>query len=191
MATKLEKLLEEIDPSRTIDKAEMRINDALAHYRLENNTVDSWEEHKIYLAEMVTVARNAVLNIPGNIGSDLEINYSQAFHYLEREFGTIQAVYDIMRTGAEGGIYKILRTLARLIAEDYSQNEIEARVAAYWSRLSIGEKFAAADEYIALYRDILPQRIKGEALRLRISFCQVLDDHPRMLKRIRDLKHSS
>jgi len=28
MATKLEKLLEEIDPSRTIDKAEMRINTA-------------------------------------------------------------------------------------------------------------------------------------------------------------------
>ena len=99
----------------------------------------SWEEHKICLAEMVTIARNAVLNIPSNIGSDIEINYSQAFHYLEREYGTIQAVYDIMRTGAEGGIYKILRSLARLMAEDYSQNEINARVAAYWSRLSMDE----------------------------------------------------
>ena len=74
MATKLEKLLEEIDPSRTIDKVEMRINDALAHYRLEKNTVDSWEEHKICLAEMVNIARNAALKIPSNIGSDLEIN---------------------------------------------------------------------------------------------------------------------
>ena len=35
MATKLEKLLEEIDPSRTIDKAEIRINDALARYSRE------------------------------------------------------------------------------------------------------------------------------------------------------------
>ena len=187
MATKLEKLLEEIDPSRTIDKAETRINDALAHYRLEKNTVTSWEEHKICLAEMVTIARNAILNIPSNIGSDLEINYSQAFHYLEGEYSSIQAVYDIMKTGAEGGIYKILQTLARLMAEDYSQNEIKARVAAYWSRLSVDEKLAAPDEYIEKYRDILPQKIKENPIRLKVAFWQVLEEHPRMLKRLREL----
>jgi len=36
MATKLEKLLVEIDPSRTIDVVEKRINDAFAYYREQN-----------------------------------------------------------------------------------------------------------------------------------------------------------
>jgi len=104
MATKLEKLLEEIDPSGTIDKVERRISDALSGYHREQNTVDSWEEHKTCLAEMVQIGRNAVLNLPDDFSNDLEQNYHEAIHYLEREYGSIQAVYDIMRTGAEGGI---------------------------------------------------------------------------------------
>ncbi len=187
MATKLEKLLEEIDPSGTIDKVERRISDALSGYHREQNTVDSWEEHKTCLAEMVQIGRNAVLNLPDDFSNDLEQNYHEAIHYLEREVGSIQAVYDIMKTGAEGGIYKILRTLARLMAEDYSQNEIKARVAAYWSRLSVDEKLAAPDEYVEKYQDILAQKTREETVRLKVAFWQVLEEHPRMLKRLREL----
>ncbi len=187
MATKLEVLHDENDPSRTIDKGEKSIRNALSSYHREQDTVGSWEEHKACLAEMMQTGRNAVLNLADDFSNDLEQNYHEAIHYLEREYSTIQAVYDIMKTGAEGGIYKILRTLARLMAEDYSQNEIKARVAAYWSRLSVDEKLAAPDEYVEKYQDILPQKTKEETVRLKIAFSKVLEEHPRMLKRLREL----
>ena len=44
MATKLESLLQEIDPSRTIDVVERRIDAALARYQRQTNRVASWEE---------------------------------------------------------------------------------------------------------------------------------------------------
>ena len=153
--------------------------------------MDSWEEHKRCLAEMAQIARNGALNLPNNFGGDIERNYHEAIYYLEHEYGSFQTVYDIMKTGAEGGIYGICRTLARLMAEELSQDEIKARVSAYWRSLSVAEQLGAADEYIEKYRDILPQKIKDEPIRLKVAFWRVLDDHPRMLKRIRDLKHSS
>jgi hypothetical protein len=148
------------------------------------------EECKECLAEFVRVARNAALRLSGDAGNDIEMNFSSAIHYLEREYGTSRTVYDIMSSGEEGGVYGIYRTLARLMAEEFSQNEIGAKVSAYWHNLSVDEKLSAPDEYIEKYKNILPQKTREDAIRLKASFWKVLNDHPRIIKDIRDLKRS-
>lgn len=92
-----------------------------------------------------------------------------------------------MQTGAEGGIYKIFRILARLMAEKFSQNEISAIVLDYWEILSSDEKLAASKEYIEKYNDILPPKIKGNPVRFKESFWKVLEQHPMMIKRMREI----
>ncbi len=73
------------------------------------------------------------------------------------------------------------------MGEEYSENEIQAKVTAYWESLSNDEKLAAPDEYLEKYEDVMPRNSKEYAFRLKMSFWQVLADHPRMLKRLRDL----
>ena len=46
--TKLEKLLEEIDPSRSIDVVEKNINNAVARIQRQKNTVNSRWGDKVY-----------------------------------------------------------------------------------------------------------------------------------------------
>ena len=133
---------------------------------------------------------NFGLNIPHYTADDIEMNLNRALQYLKKEYpkNTIQAVYDIMSTGAEGGVYQILRTLARLMAIEISQNEITAIVVDYWKGLSSDEKLAAPEEYINKYKNILPREIVNRAsARFKGSFLKVLEQHPQMIKRVRDL----
>ena len=91
-----------------------------------------------------------------------------------------------MLSGAEGGIYTILKSLVRLMAEYFSQNEIGARVSDWWDTLSQDEIRALPDEYLRKYQNILPYSTREDNIRVRTNFYQVLVEHPRMIKRIRD-----
>ncbi len=189
MSSKLELLLEQIDPSRTINVNERLINEAAARYYRGKNSVDSWDDIEPCLAEIFRALENAVLQLGDNYELNTKFDSSRALNLLSREYGSEQTVYNIMLSGAEGGINSILKTLARLMAEQYSNNEINARVNDYLNSLSIDEQFAASDEYLKKYQDILPQAIREEPYRIKAQFRQVLVDHPRMLNRYRNLSY--
>ena len=183
MATKLERLLEKIDPKNTIDKIERSLNHAVSTYRRDKNTVDSWDECKPCLVKMFQHLHSNLFKFPK------ELEFDQALYQLEKEYGNYQTVFEIMQSGAEGGVNTILRTLARLMAEQYSRHQIELYVTDYWNSLSVDEKMAASDEYLKIYKDILP----GDSLdyiRLQPFFDQALQEHPFILKKIRDQKRS-
>ncbi len=191
MATKLDRLLEQIDPSRTIDIVEQRINQALAGYFQSGNTVSTWDEYRECLAEFMRQARNAALRASPTAGQNIDMNFHEAITLLRRNYpgNTEQIIFDIMQTGAEGGVYGVFRSLSAALAEQYAQNEIDGHVMDFWNNLSTEEKIAVPDEYIEKYKDILPAEvINGSAIRLRASFWKVLQDHPRMIKRIRDIR---
>ena len=155
--------------------------------------MESWEEYEQCLATLVQLARNAALNLPAETSQNIELDFHMAMQYLEREYprDTYRIVYDIMSTGAEGGVFAISRTLAQLMAVDFSQNEINGRVQAFWDSLSVDDKLAVADEYIAKYQEVLPERTRQDSILIKASFLKVLQDHPHMIKRLRDLKRPS
>jgi hypothetical protein len=100
----------------------------------------------------------------------------------------LQTVYDIVRTGAEGGLYQIFRKIARNMAAEFSQNEISATVSEYWDSLSVEEQLAATKEYIEKCKDILPgQIVAGDNARFIGFFWKVLQQHPIMLKQTQEL----
>jgi hypothetical protein len=191
MKTRLDELLQTIDPSRTIDVVEQRINQALSGYYRGENTVETWDEYQRCLAEFLQEARNTVLTIPSTAGSDVEMNFQEAITLLRQEYpgNTPHIVYQIIHTGVEGGVYAVIRALARILAETYAQHEIDGRVMAFWDSLSGDEKVAAAEEYLEKYQSYLsPHLIPETGSRIKASFWRVLQDHPRMIKRLRDIR---
>ena len=188
MSTGLDILIKKIDPSRTIDVDERRINEAIACFDWNKATVNSFDEHKKCLADFMRELYSHEF-LTGNVDFDTDFGYGLALQRLEREYtgNTLQTVYEIMSTGSEGGVYKILRSLGRLVAEEFSRNAIGAHVSEFWSNLSTDEKLAVSDEYIDKFSDILPSRIINDRVRVKANFPKVLENHPWMLKRIRSV----
>ena len=187
MATKLEILLEKIDPVNTIDKYEKRLNQALNDYRRENNIVESWDEFEEVLVGFFQIASQYGYSVSG-ITADRKFLSGMALDLLSNEYprDTRNTVYDIMTSGTEGGVYQIIKVMSRVLAEQLSQRVIGSYVLEYWNSLSVQEQLAAPDEYVQIYQDILPKSIVRNNIRLKIKFWEELEKHPRRIKAIRE-----
>jgi hypothetical protein len=75
------------------------------------------------------------------------------------------------------------------MAEDYAQNEISAKVAHFWNRLTVDEKLDVSKEYIRRFGHLLGGDItEGGAARLRAYFPKFLEQHPRLILSLRRLE---
>ena len=182
MPTKLEKLLQDIDPSKTIDEIERNLDRGVMSYHRSKNMVYSYEECEECIADMAQHLFNIHFNQPKNYKN--KGVFAEAFNLLIKEYGSFQTIYQIMTSGAEGGIYTILKTLARLMTEEYSHRRISSLVSDYLKTLSSNEIILAAEEYIKLNKHIIPI---GEKQRARITFYfdQTLLEYPFMIKKLR------
>jgi hypothetical protein len=125
----------------------------------------------------------------------LELDYAWR-HYckvLQKAYGSSgeMAAFEMARTGTEGGLYGVLRRFARTQAEQYAQNEINARISRFLRSLSPSDKLRVADEYLAEYGHLLPSEITEEgAARIKMDFFKVLAEHPRMMQRLGQIGRS-
>ena len=102
-----------------------------------------------------------------------------------------KAAFEMARTGNEGGLYAVLKKMAQTMGEHYAENEVSAKVLFYWNGLTVPEKLAAADEYLGKYGHLLPSELtEGSAGRVRANLPKVLEEHPRLLRRLRGIGRS-
>ena len=133
---------------------------------------------------------NTTLRIRSGFSADPEIDWGRCYYLLVKEFGLNgeKAAFEMVRTGVEQGLYGVLRAIARRMIDEYSGNEIAARIATFWESLSTDEKLAASKEYLDKYGHLLPSELtSGSAARIRFNFLQVLKEHPGMMKRLRNI----
>jgi hypothetical protein len=72
--------------------------------------------------------------------------------------------------------------------DEYSSNEIAARISNFWESLSTDEKLEASKEYLDKYGHLLPPELtSGSAARVRANFLKVLQEHPHMIKRLKNI----
>jgi len=188
MATKLEEILNDIDPKGWI-KREKEANEFIAGFRINTNTIESFDEFRKFIGDFIIK-----LSLPSD--SKLEIDDSHFFWYrlaidtLKKEYpdSTEFTVYNIMNTGAEGGIYQVLKTLTRLWVDDEYIGEFKHQIALYLKKISFEEREQAAKEYIEKFSDILPANYKNDPSTILFSFEKVLLEHAIMMKRIRENK---
>ena len=187
MLSKLDRLLESIHPSRTIEELNRRADDALNSFSAEAPQIESWDRFRHCLIRFLHHAESRLLRLARPCPMGLDFDWGRCCQILMRAYGPNgeKTAFEMARTGNEGGLYAVLRKMGQSMAEHFVQNEIEAKISTYWNYLSVEGKLAAADEYIAKYGHLLPSELtEGFAVRIKANFPKVLQEHPAILRRL-------
>jgi hypothetical protein len=188
MSTKLDQLLQDIDPSRTIDETYARADSALNSFSFTQAQITDWHKFHVCIARLVCHIRNTVLRLRKPLEVDVEFEWGQAVRYLHNEYGPEgeKAAFQKARTGNEGGLYSVLKVIAKQMAEEYSTNEIRARISNYLNQLTVDERLDAADEYLKKFGHLLPSEVtEGYPVRVKGFFHKFLEEHPKLIRNLR------
>jgi len=190
LKTKLDRLLESIDPARTMDHVSVRVDKAINSFSMEYGIIKDWKRFKSVLKEFFRHTENVVLGVPDFRSTDSNADWGRCVRLLIKEYGPNgeKAAFEMVRTGAQGGLYEVFKSVAMQMIEDYAGNEIRAKISRFWHSLSVDEQLAATDEYLAKYEHFLPGELtEGNAARIKADFVKVLEEHPRILRRMRKI----
>ena len=190
MNTKLDQLLESIDPARTLDQVSARVDQALNSFRVKSGIIKDWGEFQTVLTGFYRHVENVVLRIRPSWSPDRDIDWGRCCQLLVKEYGINgeKASFEMVRTGTEQGLYGVLKAIARRMINEYAENEIAAKISNFWEDLSTDEKLAVSQEYLNKYGHLLPPELtSGSAARVRANFLKVLEEHPSIMKRLRNI----
>ena len=188
MPSKLDRLIESIDPSRTLDDVSARVDEAINSFSVKRAVIEDWYEYVRFFAGFYQHVETTVLGLGPGAPDDRMFYWNRCSDLLKKSFGPDgqKAAFEMVSTGKEGGLYRVLKTVADLMAEGYAEREISARVYHYWGTLSAEQKLAAADEYLDKYGHILPSELtEGNAVWLKANLPEFLEKHPKMIRRLR------
>ena len=187
--TKQEQLLKSIDPSRTIELIARRVDRAINTFPPGPCQIARYDEFIPHFVRCCRHVEATILDLSGELPeASLDFEWGRYIPVLRRAYGSegVKTAFELVRTGNEGGLYAVIRKLGEVLAEQYAENEIAARVWSYWNGLSVDEKLAAADEYLSKYGHLLPSELtEGRAGRIRANLPKVLQEHPKMIQRLR------
>jgi hypothetical protein len=188
MATKLKLLLEKIDYQNLFEADERRVERILAEYRSERNTIDDYDEFKKCLIDFVSRIYGAIVNSPNAFeNADDLFMHGLALKFLNTKYpgNTERTVYEIMHSGAEGGVYQILKSLAEVMMDKIYKDGVDHYIALFMEEITFEERAAAVNEYLSEYGDKLPTNYKNDPNMVMIAFDKVLYEHAIMMRRLR------
>ncbi|MBA4369834.1 MAG: hypothetical protein C0403_19575 [Desulfobacterium sp.] len=187
MATRLEKLLESIDPARTIDQVSAATDEAFNSFRCDH-PIRSFDDYKKYMSAFVQYVEQTVVKFKSNDPFDKEFFWTRYSNLVSNRHGrdAWKMNYEKITTGKDGGLYKLLKDVAAMILDDRSGREISARVWRFWESLTNGEKLETVDEFLQKFGHLLPSEYtSGGGAYLKVNFPRVLEKYPQLLMEIR------
>jgi hypothetical protein len=190
MKTKLDKLLYSIDPARTLDQVSARVDKAINSFRVERHVIKQWGEFQYVLARFFCHLENFILHIRPPRALNPNMDGSRCHKLIVKEFGADgqRAAFEMVRTGAEGGLYAVLKKVGRRMVVEYAGNEISSKVRFFWNNLTLNERLSVPKEYLKKFGHLLPRELtEGGAIRIRANFIKVLEEHPYLIKRMRNV----
>lgn len=190
MAGGLAELLGSIDPPRTLEEIARRADEALGSFTPPASLITEWDEFRRCVLEFRRHVEGAILRLHQPESGGEEFDWGHALPILTKAFGPNgeKAAFEMARTATEGGIYRVCRDIAKTMAAEYAENELAARANNYWNGLSIDEKRTTVDEYLDRFGQLLPSELtEGGAWRIRADFTQVLQEHPLLIQRLRQI----
>ena len=190
MATKLDKLLQSIDPSRTFDKVSADVDRAVNSFSVRRAKIEDWEEFHEFLADFFRHIESFVLKLGSKAPPAKSLHLTQCLNILEKKYGSNgwKTAFEMVRTGKNGGLYKIIKIIADQMIENYAQNVISARITYYLQDFTLDERDAEADEYLKKFGHLLPSDFTdANGVRLKVQFPSVLNEHPKIILRMRQI----
>ena len=192
MGTPLDRVLESLHPDRTLDEVDRRADEAINSFSVPSSRITDWEAFRSCAIRFMRHVEGRILRIQGTFDYDpgMAFDWGRCCRILCREYGPNgeKAAFEMARTGNDGGLYGVLKRIARSMAKEFAEAEIRARVFHYWNGLSVDEKLEAGDEYLEKYGHLLPSELtESSAARVRANMPKVLEEHPKMLRRLEEL----
>ncbi|MBA7710981.1 hypothetical protein ES703_119931 [subsurface metagenome] len=116
MPTKLEVLLAQIDPSRTLDEVAARVNRARNSFRFGKALITDYEEYEELTGRFVAHIEAQVLRIRPMYDTGAQLYRGRATALLNQAYGSQgwKTAFEMVRTGLESGLRAVLDTLPRL-----------------------------------------------------------------------------
>jgi hypothetical protein len=192
--TKLCKLLENIDPAHTLDRISNLVDNAINSFRLRRGVVQNREEFETILTNFFCHIENVVLGIRPQRLPHPEIDWHRCSNMLRKEYGPNgeNTAFEIAKSGTEGGLYSVLKAIARHMADEYAGNCIGYYISDFWESLSAKEKVAVSKEYLDKYGYLIPSDLmEGEAVRVRAFFWKMLEEHPKIVQKLRNINRGA
>lgn len=187
MSTRLEELIESIDPSRTIERVSEAVDEAFNSFEYDN-PINSFEDYQKYMSRFVQHVEQIVLKFRSNNPHDYDFFWTRYTNLVDANHGhdAWKMNYEKVLTGKGGGIYRLLTDVAAMIVEDYSGREISGRISTFWNSLSNHEKLETVDEFLEKFGHILPSEYtSGRGAYLKMHFPRVLAQYPQLVMEIR------
>jgi hypothetical protein len=187
MATRLEELIESIDPSRTIDRTSALVDDAFNSFRYEN-PIRSFYDYEDYMAKFVFHIEAGVLRFGSNVPYERDLWLARYSNLVNKGHGpdAWKWNYEKILTGQNGGLYQLLKDVAAMILQDRSGREISGRVGRFWESLTYDEKLESANEFLQKFGHMLPSKYTGGGgIHLVMNLPHVLEKYPQLLMEIR------
>ena len=186
MKSELAELLEGIE--RVPDQADRCVDRAFNSFPMPPAVLSRWDDYVACMGRFYSHMERGILGLSPDANCDLQFQFGLCLRLLKRKYGesAIQAPFELARTGNEGGLLAVLRTVADLMGRDYADNWIGAGVSLYLSRRSPQDLIDAGKEYVKTYGHLLPSELtEGSAARILANFSKVLREHPYMMRRFR------
>lgn len=184
----LDQLLASIDPEIVAEETSARADIAVNSFPMNQGLITQWEDFKDIMSRFAAHMDSQVLRLYTPREVDFDHDWGYACRMLMKLYGRNgeKTAFELARTGNEGGLYKVLKNLAQQILEEYTHNEIKAKINYFWNRLSTDEKFAAIDEYLSNYGHLLPSELtEGSTARIKDNFPKVLEEHSQLMQRLK------
>jgi hypothetical protein len=190
MQTEIDRLLSSISPEETIVKTFNRANEAINTFHPKSTLIENWDEFRYCMAEFLRNVDNYSLRLRGPIDTSSEYYWSLCARVLLKVYGPSggKTAFEMARTGNDGGLNAVLRSVAMHVAEGYAKIEIQGKVNVYLNNLSNDQQLAASCEYLAKHGHLLPSEMtEASAARIHANFGKVLEKHPWLVLKIHDV----
>lgn len=184
--TRLQRLLSNIEP---IPDRIQRMGDEVAEsFRVESAAIEDGIKFPRCFARFYHELDRKILGIRGH-EYDVKWTYERCFELLKQQYGNNprHAVFDIVRSGTQGGLRRVLNDLTSAYCHNYAMNLIRMTVQAYWGQREPDQLVADIQEYVLEWRHIIPSEIaEASAGRIVAHFEEVLVYHPFVVRHIRE-----
>lgn len=190
MKTKLDKFIDSIDPARTLDRISSLADKAVNTFSVASGFVQNQGEFESILMNFFCHVENVVLKINPRRLPHQAIDWHRCANVLRKEYGPNGNItaFEIARSGTDGGLYSVLKAIAGHMADEYSTNYIRSNISNFWESLSLDEKMEISSEYLDKYGHLIPSELMdGGAVRLRVFFWKVLQEHPKIVQKLRNV----
>jgi DNA-binding ferritin-like protein (Dps family) len=187
--SKLDDLLNKIDPRKTIDRCDSLRDKALNSYEYSNNALRDFNQFTKAMGDFYWHVESTMMGVGKNIVMDDEMRQGFAFQALNEIYGMhgMAAAFSMAQSGVEDGLYGVLKKMGQAIAKKHLENQIGVEVAQFINELM--DDFELYDQCVAEYarkyaRILPPEYLENDAVDLKINFRQVLENHPYLIRRM-------